>query len=1065
MFGTSTIEDTSALEKKIALPEPEKELIRDFYHRTISRFAGQHLQKMQDEVRLIVVGHLVPTLPFFLEALSKIGTIAAVIKKGSVPDVNITDWLTRWLPEQRGGNGTIVDQAYFKEQKAALIANIRGLSSKKIERLNLPLDEKGKVQEEKLGIRELLAVSGPEFIKQWVGDKKGIIIDIGGYFAHSVEKLQIQKSQKGGIIGIVEDTENGHQLYEKAILRLRRGESKDVPPIITVARSQIKDSEDYNVGKAITDAVDHILRTAEYTHLAESKTILIVGYGKIGSAAAKVASEKTRGSVLICEIDPVRRLKASSHSFPVVELEKGLTQADVIICCTGKKCLTSEHLSMIKNNAYIASCTSRDGEFDETFLSSLNKISVYEENKKAESPSEGEQPGGSQEKKPLISTISRYTIAGKTINLLNDGNSVNFVEKAVHGYFIHGVLASLAAAAIKLYLESPFDSGSCGNNILKNGELNDFNELIESREGLHYQSVIADILMQEKLRKEPALTNYQRSSARYLPRDKYVKNLNLLLNKQEGGGRVHITGGKKYGKSQIIEEFFALHGSRYDIVWKFDALSPLEAQFKQFASTINSHPIVKKIGEIKFEKVQEELSYSPWRRASPTKSTQVSIERQQILKKLEETDLSYLLIFEDIDLLPEADGLNTPNLQKYLPKPSKSKREHIICTSGDKVKGTFVAEANFDYLTLEPFPTVKLFKFLINDDAIWRSEKESELSRLAYSFVYPMSSLDDYQGGEIAHQDEGYDIFVALSNVFSSFMRNHKDYDWQQLITGPRPKEGYITQFLKIVLNELDDATKKLLLLFYVINFEEVVCSVERAELIKFLRKVLDSPSASEMKKLLECGLIEDKNGSMNPVLTRISARGSSDELLHLIQDSFIDKEGLHAYKVRCQEFIVALTVKQFCNDYQVSLLPMVEKIAKFLNESQDGSFYQGWKENFGKLYCALLKKLGDFYLESNNYHKSMEYYRAAKSEYLKLLEEMNAFLMVEDLSGKYPVATKECTQVRDSAKKKLEKIDGVLSKTRHDDYEGMVQRIPSIPKRLSLGSAVESGEGGLSLA
>src|SRR5690606_10758062 len=147
--------------------------------------------------------------------------------------------------------------------------------------------------------------------------------------------------------------------------------------------------------------------------------------------------------------------------------------------------------------------------------------------------------------------------------------------------------------------------------------------------------------------------------------------------------------------------------------------------------------------------------------------------------------------------------------------------------------------------------------------------KETELGRLAYAFVYPTSPLDGYEGGEIPHQDKGYDIFVAVSNVFAAFMRNHKNYDWQELIYersgGIRdspPEGGHINHFLNVVLSHLDEATKKLLLLFYVINFEGVVCSLDRDELIKFLRKgSVDSTLASKVDTLLEYGLIEEKNG------------------------------------------------------------------------------------------------------------------------------------------------------------------------------------------------------------
>jgi S-adenosylhomocysteine hydrolase len=1067
MIKSNEVLTLSALESKIALPAPEKEMIRDFYHRTITRFAGQDLHTMKSEVRFIVVSHLVPTLPFYLEALNKMGTIAAVIKKSSKLDPKSIEWLKGWLPIQTNNKGVIVDKDYFDKNKPALLEKINKfvqidkLLGEKIYCSNLPHDEKGEMQEEKLGIRELLAINGPELIKEWIGDKQGILIDIGGYFAPPLKALQIQGLQKGGVIGIVEDTENGHQLYEQAIRKLTLEEIERVPPIITVARSQIKESEDYNVGKAITDAVDHILRTVDYTHLAESKTILIIGYGKIGSAAAKVASEKTRGPVLICETDAVRRLKASAHSFGVVELGEGLARAEIIICCTGNKCLKKEHLSMVKNHAYIASCTSRDGEFDKTFLSSLNKIGVSADNGEAGGPSENAPQSEGQEEhktssKNEESHITRYTIAGKTINLLNNGDSVNFVEKAVHGYFIHGVLASLATAAIRLYLDSPFASraGRHKDKALKNGVLNDFNTLIAAKEGLAdvkeglaYQSIIADILMQEKLRKEPILTNYQRSSARYLPRDGYVKELNRLLNESREG-KVHIVGGKKYGKSQVVEEFFALHGSRYDIVWKFDALSPLEAQFKKFATRINETPtIVSKIGKIEFEKSQEDR-----RPRSPMKSPQVlvKVKPKQIQEKLEKADFPYLLIFEDIDTLLQTEGVRS--LRKYLPNLSRNKREHIIFTSGDK--GDVQIEPDFAHLKLTPFETVKLFKFLVNDEAIWK-EKKSELKSLAYAFVHPQLNVEEYEGGEIGHQDEGYDIFVAMSNVFSAFMQKHRDYDLQ-LIIKPKPDEGYIRHFLNTLLQGLENSTKKLLLLFYVINFKGVVCSLDRHELENFLRENLSSAAVSEIDTLLEYGLIEDKNGSLCPVLTHISANGGVDELLGVIQahvrDNIEQLDELDEYKNRGKHFIINLTVKQFCQEDQISLLPMVVEIAKSLKEPQE-VFYRDWKKESRELYRLLLEKLGNFYLENEERDKAREYYSDAEKEYSLLLEVLNGPAL-QNTSKAHSIFEEEIVQERrqmqNNVQKKIEKFGEILLSIENDRALRQ-KRKKNIAKRSSL--------------
>lgn len=991
---------------RIEIPPSEKEMISDFYHRTISRFAGEHLRGMKEEIRFIVVGHLVPTLPFYLEALNKIGTIAAVIQKGSVPDEKVDAWLRDWL--KKTGDGIIVDKEYFANRKDALIESIQSLSVEEKARLRIPLSEEGgAIQADRLGNRELLALNGPELIKEWVQEKKGIIIDIGGYFA-----LCLQQAKECKVIGIVEDTENGHQLYESELHRLHEIENKrrlaklrefyeiatdklsksdgdqktehvyksallqhyqavfesaeaensTIPPIITVARSQIKDSEDYNVGKAIVDATDHILRTADYTHLAESKTILIIGYGKIGSAAARVAAEKTRGPVLICEKDHVRRLKASSHSFRVVELEEGLELADVIISCTGNKCLEVVHLKMIKNNVYISSCTSRDGEFGAEFLASLN-VKPQQENGKH---------------------ITRYTIAGKTINLLNDGNSVNFVEKAVHGYFIHGVLASLATAATRIYLESSTELEEA--KPLKTGILNDFNDLALS-DGLSYQSVIADILMREKLRTAPLLTNYQRSSARYLPKDEKVRELKLALNED---GRVHIKGGKKYGKSQIVEEFYALHGSRYDIVWQFDASSLLEVQIREFAEKIDAHPGIRsKTNERGFAAlISERINGTPAKRDQNirAKREQIRAERKSFFKKLQDADLSYLFIFEDMDILVEEKELDQNDFAEMMPVLSDRKREHIIVTSGDQSE----CFKNYREIQLKPFPALDLFKFLINNDAVWAS-KEKKLGALAYAFVHPHSSDNSYMGGPIEHQEEGYEIFVAISNIFAAFIKKHPHYDWTTFIPKTEiPDGGHIQYFFSLLLKELSIAAKKVLFLFYALDFKKTICFLDAAAVENFSEKkviwskdLVKELDEDPLEILKEYGLIEeDEDDFISPVLPLLSADSTVNKLRNVIEKSLLDdnvhKEELKEYKDSCKKLIVSSTVKLFCHDDEITVLTMLEEIEKATQEE----FYIQWKKDNGPLYAKLLTRLGDHYTNnSTNVDVATSYYEKAKKQ------------------------------------------------------------------------------------
>lgn len=355
----SPSEHLAQLDELIDVPDAEREIIRDFYQDVVHCFV-KDVKTMKQEVQFIISGHLVPTLPFYLEALDKVGTVIALIAKGSSPDQNIHDWLLRRnIAKKIFTKGSLKLSEEKKMELKAMFEQMNAEDRNYFE-LSKTFDP------ERVSIREFLVLHSSYFVQEFIDpdpNKPIIFIDIGGYFCH------VLKNPMPNVMGFVEDTENGLQKYQKVLQGLPP--TKPVPRLISVARSQIKDSEDYNVGKAITDAVDHILRITNYTHLAESKTILVIGYGKIGSAAAKVAAEKTRFPVSICEINPVRRLKASAYSFPVVNISEGLPKADVVLCCTGNKCLEDKHISLLKHNVYIASCTSQDDEFSPTFLAQM----------------------------------------------------------------------------------------------------------------------------------------------------------------------------------------------------------------------------------------------------------------------------------------------------------------------------------------------------------------------------------------------------------------------------------------------------------------------------------------------------------------------------------------------------------------------------------------------------------------------------------------------------------------------------------------------------------------------
>lgn len=101
------------LEGYSKIPDNEKELIREFYAEIISCFDNRSEQKKtENKIQLVVVTHAVPTVPFYLEALSKIGEVVAIVLKGSEKDEKIEKWLLDSYP------GKIVTKSKLGDQLA-----------------------------------------------------------------------------------------------------------------------------------------------------------------------------------------------------------------------------------------------------------------------------------------------------------------------------------------------------------------------------------------------------------------------------------------------------------------------------------------------------------------------------------------------------------------------------------------------------------------------------------------------------------------------------------------------------------------------------------------------------------------------------------------------------------------------------------------------------------------------------------------------------------------------------------------------------------------------------------
>lgn len=241
-----------------------------------------------------------------------------------------------------------------------------------------------------------------------------VLLDVGGYFAPALDALCERFS--GRILGVVEDTENGHKRYTNA--------GKLPCPVISVARSPLKDPEDFLVGQSVVFSTEALVRARG--DILHGRPALVIGFGKLGSSIARLLQAKGV-QVTVHDVDPVRRTQALSQGFTVArDRDAALNGAGLVLCATGAVSLRGEDFSALRNGAYVATVTSSEDELDLTGLPA-----VYQRT-----------PSGEH--------VTRYQTTGHYFYLLNGGNAVNFLHGASVGPFIHLVQAEILAGVRNL---------------------------------------------------------------------------------------------------------------------------------------------------------------------------------------------------------------------------------------------------------------------------------------------------------------------------------------------------------------------------------------------------------------------------------------------------------------------------------------------------------------------------------------------------------------------------------------------------------------------------------------
>jgi len=248
-----------------------------------------------------------------------------------------------------------------------------------------------------------------------------VLIDIGGWFAKLTPHLSKKHGKK--LVGIVEDTENGLQKYEK-IQNLNL-------PVYSVARSPLKDFEDYLIGKSIVYSADALLRSQG--HLIEYFKTAILGYGKIGkSIAFELASRGLQPSVY--DQNPIRRLEAYNRVFNLPTWSDIISKSDIIFSATGGKATNLIDFNLLKSGSFLFSVTSADDEFDFNLLKKefeITKVDDY---------------------------LEKCTGKTNYFYLFCNGNAVNFVHGACVGDFIQLVRSEMLCA-VDLLINSEHQAG------------------------------------------------------------------------------------------------------------------------------------------------------------------------------------------------------------------------------------------------------------------------------------------------------------------------------------------------------------------------------------------------------------------------------------------------------------------------------------------------------------------------------------------------------------------------------------------------------------------------------
>jgi len=231
-----------------------------------------------------------------------------------------------------------------------------------------------------------------------------MILDDGGDLTNMV--LDRYPHLVEGIGGISEETTTGvHRLYE----RMAKG---TLPlPAINVNDSVTKSKFDNKYG-CKESLVDSIRRATDV--MMAGKVAVVCGYGDVGKGSA----DSLRGAgarVIVTEIDPICALQAAMDGYQVMNLNKAVALANIIVTATGNvNIVIGRHFRSMKDKTIVCNIGHFDNEIDMAWLNQFYGSSKY----------------------TIKPQVDVYNVDGNEVIILAEGRLVNLGCAMGHPSFV-----------------------------------------------------------------------------------------------------------------------------------------------------------------------------------------------------------------------------------------------------------------------------------------------------------------------------------------------------------------------------------------------------------------------------------------------------------------------------------------------------------------------------------------------------------------------------------------------------------------------------------------------------